>query len=107
MFRAFLRLLPCHLSSVSRVITPSTFYERCNIMEVGDLIALKGKTFSIDTETTGLRWWQDGLIGVGVHCPELGINEYIYTCEYLEVPYGKPKSKLAWLGDYEINPATG
>jgi DNA polymerase-1 len=76
-------------------------------MEVGDLIALKGKTFSIDTETTGLRWWQDGLIGVGVHCPELGINEYIYTCEYLEVPYGKPKSKLAWLGDYEINPATG
>lgn len=75
-------------------------------MEVKDLIQLKGKKFALDVETTGLHWWKDGLIGICVYCPELGINEYIYTCEYrnLEIPQGRKKK--VWTGE-TVMQATG
>jgi len=38
-----------------------------------------GKTTVLDTETTGLRWWVDEIIGVAVHCPEEDIAAYIPT----------------------------
>lgn len=63
---------------------------------------LKGQTFSIDTETTGLRWYKNKLIGISIHCPKLGISEYLFTCKYEVKPYGKPKTKRVWEGDYHV-----
>jgi DNA polymerase I-like protein with 3'-5' exonuclease and polymerase domains len=33
-----------------------------------------GKRLSLDTETTGLYWWQHNLITVGFHCPDAGME---------------------------------
>lgn len=75
-------------------------------MKLEDLSQLKGHTFVLDVETTGLRWWENGLIGIGIYCPELGIEEYIPTCTYEQVPTGKAKKKKEWTGEYEIVPGT-
>lgn len=63
------------------------------------LMALKGKTFSIDTETTGLEWYREGLIGICLHCPEIELTMYLFTCQYqdLEVPTGRKKK--VWTGE--------
>ena len=73
------------------------------ILSLNDLYRLKGRAFTIDTETTGLRWYQNGLIGIGIHCPDLDLTGYIPTCSYQEVPYGKPKrAKKYWGGEYTL-----
>lgn len=38
---------------------------------------LAGADVAIDVETTGLKWWSDQLIGLGVACPERGIEMYV------------------------------
>lgn len=67
-------------------------------LRVGDILACRGKTVVIDTETTGLHYWKDGLIGVGIHSPAAGVSGYMPTCTYESLPYGKPKTKQMWLG---------
>lgn len=42
-----------------------------------DIAKCDGATLVLDTETTGLRWWQDKLVGVGVYCPERNISTFI------------------------------
>lgn len=63
----------------------------------------------LDTETTGLHWWEDDLIGLGFYHPASGEVGYFHTCNYIQAPYGKAKTKKTriWQGDYTINPATG
>jgi DNA polymerase-1 len=58
----------------------------------------RGHTVVIDTETTGLAWWRESIIGVGIHCEELGISGYLPTCTYGQVAYGTPTKKKMWLG---------
>lgn len=77
------------------------------MIKLEDLDQLAGQTFVLDTETNGLHWYEHGLIGVAIHCPKLNLTGYLPTCDYIEVDDGKPKAKKVWLGDYEINPATG
>lgn len=77
------------------------------ILQVEDLKKLKGQVFSFDTETTGLRWYQNGMIGVCVNCPAIDMKGYIYTCTYEQVPTGKVSKKKVWTGDYEISATTG
>lgn len=43
-----------------------------------------GKTFSLDTETTGLEWWDKKIIGVGVYCKELDLIGYVPTLDEYE-----------------------
>ena len=77
------------------------------ILQISDLKKLRGQVVALDTETTGLRYYQNGLIGVCVYCPALNLQGYIYTCTYEQVPTGKVKRVKEWQGEYEINPATG
>ncbi len=77
------------------------------MLKLEDLDQLAGQVFVLDVETTGLHWYDHGLIGIAIHCPALDITGYLPTCDYIEVDDGKPKSKKVWLGDYEINPDTG
>lgn len=39
--------------------------------------ACKGKRVAFDVETTGLEWWRDELIGLGVYCPDADVHHYI------------------------------
>lgn len=59
----------------------------------------------LDTETTGLKWYQDKLIGIGIHCPDLDILGYENVANFQEVPYGKAKSRKVWKGamDYSAS----
>jgi len=58
----------------------------------------RGHTVVVDTETTGLEWWNQSIIGVGIHCEELNISGYLPTCTYEDVAYGTPTKKKMWLG---------
>lgn len=40
---------------------------------------VSGRVVVLDTETTGLNWWNDVMIGVGVYCPDAEIEAYIPT----------------------------
>jgi len=61
----------------------------------------------IDTETTGLEWWKDMIIGVGIYCPDLDIAGYFPTCTYHNIAYGNPVKRKMWLGkrDYSKSSA--
>lgn len=48
-------------------------------LDVSELAKCNGKRLAIDVETTGLQWWQDELIGVGIWCPDAGVYGYIPT----------------------------
>jgi DNA polymerase-1 len=71
-----------------------------------ELIKLKGQIFAIDTETTGLEWWKDSLIGVSIYCPTLALNEYYFCCTYANKPTGRVKRTKTWKGEYEISAIT-
>lgn len=63
-----------------------------------DILACSGLPLAIDTETTGLSWFRDGLIGIGIHCPKANVSGYAHTCRYETVDWGKPKKKREWKG---------
>lgn len=68
-----------------------------------DILTCAGKTLAIDTETTGLHWYSDGLIGIGIHCPQANVSGYAHTCIYREGDYGKPKKRETWEGDMDFS----
>jgi DNA polymerase-1 len=47
------------------------------IVDISTLMKCEGKTLSLDTETTGLSWWSDKIIGLGFYCKELELKGYI------------------------------
>lgn len=77
------------------------------IYQLEELYKLKGQKFAIDTETDGLYYFRNGLIGISIHCPALDMTGYIFTCDYVEKETGKGKLVKLWEGDMEINPLTG
>lgn len=46
-----------------------------------DVLKCSGKRVALDTETTGLDWWRDHYIGLGIWCPDAGIHGYLPTYE--------------------------
>lgn len=42
---------------------------------------LSGHLVAIDTETTGLKWYSDKVIGVSIECPTAGIHGFIHCRE--------------------------
>lgn len=67
-------------------------------LTLNQIRACRGHQVVIDCETTGLAWWQDSIIGVGIYCEELDLAGYLPTCTYDEVQYGNPTRKKMWLG---------
>ena len=67
-------------------------------MTLDQIRSCKGHTLVIDTETTGLQWWNDLIIGIGIYCPDLNIAGYLPTCTYEQVAYGNPVRRKMWLG---------
>lgn len=68
-----------------------------------DILACKGLPLAIDTETTGLHWASDSIIGIGIHCPQANISGYAHTCSYVQGDYGKPKKHEEWNGDMDYS----
>ncbi len=44
-----------------------------------DIAKCSGFRVGLDVETTGLHWWSDKLLGVGIYCPDAGVEGY-YDC---------------------------
>lgn len=59
----------------------STGYGR--IAHISDLSHCAGKRIVLDTETTGLHWWHDKMIGIGYYCPDIEEYGYIPVADYL------------------------
>lgn len=74
---------------------------------VEDILACSGHLVAIDTETNGLHFWENKIIGIGIHCPTArdgeGVTGYAFTCSYEDVPYGKPKTKKEWKGQMDYS----
>lgn len=68
-----------------------------------DILACKGLPVAIDTETTGLHFYSDGIIGIGIHCPKAGISGYAHLCRYDTIEWGKPKHKKEWMGNMDFS----
>lgn len=51
------------------------------IITLDELMQCNGRTVALDSETTGLLWHQDKLIGVGVYCKEIDLIGYVPTLE--------------------------
>ena len=58
---------------------PVTTGLNSNLLNLQQLSDCSGHTVALDVETTGLQWWHDHIIGVGVHCPQVGISGYFPT----------------------------
>lgn len=68
-----------------------------------DILACEGLPLAIDTETTGLAWYKDGLIGIGIHCPKANVSGYVHTCTYQTINWGKAKVKREWKGEMDFS----
>lgn len=44
------------------------------------LLECSGKRVAIDVETTGLRWWQNEIIGIGFYCEDVDVQGY-FPCK--------------------------
>lgn len=71
-----------------------------------DIRKCAGHPVVVDTETTGLEWWDKDVIGIGIHCPAAEISGYMPTCTYEMRPYGKPTKRKQWLGNYDYSRST-
>jgi len=47
------------------------------IIPLSSLKKCSGKRVCLDTETTGLQWYKDNMIGLGVYCPDAKVWGYI------------------------------
>ena len=65
-------------------------------LSISDLERCNGKTLVLDTETTGLHWWKDTVIGIGIHCPAVGISGYLPTLNLHEFDEAVWVMKNSW-----------
>lgn len=72
-------------------------------LTVEDILACDGYPLAIDTETDGLVFHKNGLIGIGIHCPQAEVSGYVHTCYYEQAPYGKPKKREVWNGEMDYS----
>lgn len=50
--------------------------EGANFLTLDNIRGCDGATLALDTETSGLYWWRDRVIGIGIYCPSRGIKGY-------------------------------
>lgn len=58
-----------------------------------------GKPVVLDTETTGLKWWNDHLTTIGFHCPQAGIEGTIDLGRPVNGYLTNPKDAKSWVLD--------
>lgn len=72
-----------------------------------DILACSGHAVAVDTETNGLHFWENKMIGVGIECPTAnggkGIRGYAHTCTFEQQPLGKAKTHQEWLGKMDFS----
>lgn len=68
-----------------------------------DILSCEGHTLAIDCETNGLAWYKNKIIGIGIHCPQVGVSGYVHCCSYQDMPYGKPKKSRIWNGEMDYS----
>lgn len=77
------------------------------LLTAEDILDCAGHVVAIDTETNGLLWWENKMVGVGIHCPTArdgkGITGYAHTCTFEDRPLGKARSKKEWLGQMDYS----
>ncbi|KKK84893.1 hypothetical protein LCGC14_2778730, partial [marine sediment metagenome] len=49
------------------------------LLQLKDILKCSGRWITIDTETNGLLWPHNHIIGVAVYCPEENIHGYLPT----------------------------
>lgn len=65
-----------------------------SFLDPSDIIKCSGKVVAIDTETNGLNFWENKLIGVGLHCPDAEVSGYIPTLDEEERILAKNMIKM-------------
>ena len=58
-----------------------------------------GKAIVLDTETTGLKWWNDHVTTIGFHCPGADVEGTIDLGRPVNGYYTNPKDKKSWVVD--------
>lgn len=58
-----------------------------------------GKAVALDTETTGLKWWEDHLTSVGFYCPAAELEGTIDLGRPVKGYYTNPKDVKTWVLD--------
>jgi DNA polymerase-1 len=58
--------------------------ERGLIAEPSAILEMAGRTVVFDCETTGLEWWRDKIIGIGLYCPEIDKGVYIPALDSMD-----------------------
>lgn len=74
-----------------------------SLLTVEDILACSGHVVAIDTETNGLHFWENKIIGIGIYCPTAGVQGYVFTSHYQDVPYGKARSHKEWKGKMDYS----
>lgn len=74
--------IPSHLRPIPMSLP---FVEdRGSLGTPSDMARTIGARVVLDCETTGLQWWRDRLVGVGVYCPERGIQTFVPCLDRVE-----------------------
>jgi DNA polymerase-1 len=50
-------------------------------LKISDIQRCSGKRVAVDTETTGLNWWECELTDIGLYCPDAGVSGVISTLD--------------------------
>lgn len=77
-----------------------------SVLTYEDILACEGLALVIDCETTGLHYYKDSIIGIGIHCPEAGVSGYAHTCTYEQRDFGKLKRESVWEGEKDFSKST-
>lgn len=55
--------------------------EPCNYLTLEEIASCSGARVALDTETTGLEFWRNHIIGVSIHCSDRNVYGYFPTLE--------------------------
>ncbi len=58
--------------------------ERGLIADPAAILEMEGRTIVFDCETTGLEWWREDIIGLGLYCPEMEKGIYIPALDSMD-----------------------
>lgn len=64
-------------SQAIQVVSNPIVKRQANFIQLSELAKCNGKRVVLDTETTGLFWHKNVIIGLGIHCPDAGVSGYV------------------------------
>jgi DNA polymerase-1 len=51
--------------------------DKAKYITLANIASCSGHVVSFDTETSGLQWYKQHMIGIGIHCPAVGVSGYL------------------------------